>query len=58
LDKYPNDDDDDEGDVDDDNKSDVGSAPVMMSQPQNFEVYLGDMVILPCATMNHCTILS
>lgn len=59
--KYPNDEEgDDDADFDDDNKGDTDNAlpPVMKSKPQNLEVFAGDRVVLPCATVNHCMILS
>jgi hypothetical protein len=58
--KYPNDEEmDEDGDFDDD-KDDTDSAlpPVMKSKPLTLEVYSGDRVVLPCATVNHCKILS
>jgi hypothetical protein len=58
--KYPNDEGDDDGDVDDENKGEAESAlpPEMKSEPLNFEVQTGDRVVLPCSTVNHCMILS
>lgn len=53
---YPNDEEgDDEGDFDDDNKGDTEHAapPVMKSTPQTLEVFSGNRVVLPCATVNH-----
>jgi hypothetical protein len=53
--KYPNDEEgDDEGDFDDNH----ALPPVMKSTPLTLEVYSGDRVVLPCATVNHCMILS
>lgn len=53
--KYPNDEEDDEGDFDDDNKDDTDNAlqPVMKSKPLTLEVHPGETVVLPCATVNH-----
>jgi len=59
--KYPNDEEgDDEGDFEDDNKGDTDHAPtpVMKSESKIFQVSSGDRVDLPCATVNHCMILS
>jgi hypothetical protein len=59
--KYPNDEEgEDEGEFDDDNKGDTDHSlpPVMKSKPQNVEANSGDRVVLPCATVNHCMILS